>query len=137
MIYLVTEGEYSDYGIVHVFSDEDVATKHVEQWNALHTHASSSDTRRVEEHEIETVPPELAVLHHAEWWSHEDVNNGDGYVAGVVAEMSGNTDQLDRLDARHFDDGTARFKCSSFDPERAMKVVSDARAKHLAQVAGL
>ena len=134
MIYVVTEGEYSDYGIVHVFGDKATAERHVEQWNALHPGCGASE-RRVEAHEVLLGQlPKLAVLYQAQWWSHSD---DDVYVAGVVSEMDDNVGRLDHLDARRFDDGNVYFKCSSFDSEKATKIVSDARAKHLAEAAGL
>jgi len=136
MVWLVTQGEFGDYEIVHVFSDEDTATKHVEQWNAVWPGTGSME-RHVDARKVELELPELAVLHHAEWWSHEDVNNGDVYSAGVVTETDRHTNYLGRLNVMHFDDGNVKFTCSSFNSERALKIVADARAKYLAQEAGL
>ena len=135
MIWLVTQGDYSDYRIVHAFSNEDAATKHAEQWNAT----GPSDEYRVEAHELLTEPPELSMIYYASWENHGHDKVWSASWFREAAELEG---RLDRLEARQYNDDAVRrglvgFLCYSLDPEKAMKIVSDARAKHLAQEAGL
>lgn len=60
-VYVVTEGTYSDYNIVEVFLDEDLANLYVERYNKL----DSGGDARVEsydvEHAVDEVVPKLEV----------------------------------------------------------------------------
>jgi len=130
MIYLVTQGEFDDYEIVHVFSDEEPAAEHVERHNAAWPRSGSME-RRVEIHEVLTEAPKMAVLCHS-WWSP---SSGKGVQTNEhLVEVDAYASQTGRLTPRQGNDG---FWYMSFDSERAIKIVSDARAKHLAQAAGL
>ena len=134
MIWLVTQGDYSDYRIVHAFSNEDAATKHAKQWNAT----NPSDNYQVEDHELLTDPPELSIVHYVSWESDAD----RVWTLSFIQETADYEGRFDRLEPRQYNDDAIRrglvgFLCYSLDPEKAMKVVSDARAKHLAEAAGL
>ena len=131
-IWLVATGEYSDYRIVGAFSDEAIATAHVEEWNEL---AASVYDRYVQGYAVSAEAPKLAVLHYAGWTNR----HGDNEVWAIesVEEIDNYPGKADHLESTNYRDGTIGFSYSSFDKERAIKVVSDARAKTLAQAAGL
>lgn len=54
IIYIVTSGEYSDYGIEAVYTDQEAAEKHVKLGNL-----SREDSYRLETYETDAVVPQL------------------------------------------------------------------------------
>ena len=135
MIYLVGQGSHNhDYRIVTAFSDEAIATAHVEEWNEL-----GGEERMVEPFVILQELPKLTVIYSASWSNWRGTYSGSGddevHLAEAVAEPEDLPGDLDSLRVYNYtDDGSVvDYSCYSFDPERPAKIVSDARAKHLAR----
>lgn len=132
-VYLVTQGEYSDYHVTSVFLDEAQANEHVEQWNAL---TGQYNDRSVQVYSVTKKVPKLAVLYTASWTDiQEHLHAGEQNVQMYqrVVEVADEHLALDQLIVSNY----RYFSCESFDSRRAVKIVGDARAKRLAQKAGL
>jgi len=134
-IWLVSQGDYSDYRIVLAFNDEDAATAHVEEWNEL-----GGEERGVSGYEVSSEPPPLRLLYSAGWSNNvpdRRRNIREVWTNKTVTTPEDPLGTLDTLTVYDYTNGTVAFLCQSFDPQRATKIVAGARAKHLAQEAGL
>ena len=121
-VWVVTEGEYSVYRIVGVFSTEDNARA----FCAAHAQLSASDWPRVEEFDMDPEPPTAVTAIRVR------MTRGGGGAA------VGSPEQIDAADLgfQHyltaFGDYQLVWNVQTDDPERAVKVVNEKRAMLIA-----
>jgi len=133
-IWLVSQGDYSDYRIVAAFSTEEAATAHVEEWNEL-----GGEDRDARGYAISVDPPQLVVHHTAGWSNHSAGfgNRDNVWTSKAIMEPDDPVRDLDTLSTYDWADGSVSISCVSLDRDRAVKIVADTRAKIKAQEAGL
>ena len=124
-VFVVTQGSYSDYHIVRVFSQRDLADAYVEAINAQPYEQAESEVWM-----LDTEPVAYGSLYEARWWASNDFQMftgtfGDLPSGGISVETSepGDPDPW--------------IKVISTDGERARKVLGERRAQYLAEQAGI
>lgn len=126
-IYIVTEGEYSDYRIVGVFSDKAVADDHCAAYNSTERLYSRGD-RSVEEWTIDgMVPPGRGLLRFTVTASLDGWNH--------VTEAS--PDDADELSPTSTDGTHWRQAVWARNEDHAEKIVRDNIARAKAEEAGI
>ena len=119
-VFVVTQGSYSDYHIVRIFSRRDLAAAYVEAINAQPYEQAESEVWI-----LDTEPVAYGSLYEARWWASNDFQTftktfGDIPPGGVSVETRG-----------------PYIKVVSTDEERARKVLGERRAQYLAEQAGI
>ena len=138
-IYVVTGGEYSDYGIYEIFSNEEVAKKYVE----VHNHQYFS--LRIEEWNMDEVTvKDLAEQEANTLFCYEFTFSEDGdligqdrfvmedYMQTIVEDelwLVGATSGISNLRIKVCNKNKTRDQC--------LKIAQDMRAKYLAEKEGL
>ncbi len=128
IVYIVTSGSYSDYGIHCAFTDPDVAQRYCDVWNAAEK--SRYDRREVEEYELDS-PSDVKIATSGKlWWTVWILQDGD---TRVSVETFVPRDKNDKLSDRG--QFTTRVYCK--DRERAIKVAQERLMQHKARLAGI
>lgn len=123
-VYIVSEGCYSDYHIVAIFSDKNKADIHAA---LLNNHEAFYDEARVEEWDIDNVEIDTCqkIVHYAK------VAYSQGKITGV--EISNGIDGLTKFDQpiKINDPFTARINVRTDDIDKAKKIFYDKYAEAL------
>lgn len=129
IVYIVTSGSYSDYGINCVFSDETLANEYVRQKNERETY--SSDHYRVEEYELDPKSPSSFARTGKQWWSANIYS--DDREPYAFPEYEEPKDKNDKLSDR----GNFNTRVYCKHPEAAIKVAQERLMQHKARLEGM
>lgn len=135
-VYVVTSGEYSDYGINRIFLDQDLA----EAYCAAHHNDSpyGEDRPQIEVWEIsDSSDIEVDAVYKALWFSYS-MSNYKSSNPIMSWEMEYNTSpfesKIDEIhDCGHYISGYIPVNKTISDREEAIKIISDTVAKYKAE----
>lgn len=133
-VYIVTTGEYSDYGIEAVFLDRALAERYVEQLRK----DINYDSLQIEEHDVETSVGNRVLVHVVEWSEQP------------TYELTAPTNQWTSWTRWAWEDETPKrpeiteyrvygqnIRADCVDKALAEKAAQDRVAKYLAEKAGI
>lgn len=125
-VYVVTSGEYSDYGISAIFDDKLLAQKYIEIYNQF---SDYNDYNNIEEYEINPIEQQLKqgrFLYEIEMYANGEVRgkdlskNVDEKISFVVLRLNSETESW------------MTIHCYATDLTHAIKIANEKRVQYLA-----
>jgi hypothetical protein len=121
-VYMVTRGDYSDYGVVGLFASRELAQGYIVTRQADYTPFND-----IEEWEVHSEPVSQVVVYSGRWSAKMPAIDFWHYTVDAGQCQEG---------THQFLDGTG-IQVQTFDKEKTTKIVADFRAQYLATEAGI
>lgn len=120
IIYVVTSGDYSDYGIDGIFDNKELAQEFIDKFQSRY------DKKRIEEMPLN--PAEKELREGYDWYMVRMAHDGS------CLEVKIHNDSYDVLNPSEHFDARGNLYCTFFakDEKHAVKITNEKRAQHIA-----